>query len=43
MWEDPIVKKPRAAREECLERFNFDLDAYAHISMKSVARREEAR
>jgi hypothetical protein len=27
MWEDPIVKETRAAREELLERFNYDLEA----------------
>ena len=27
MWEDPIVKETRAAREELLERFDYDLDA----------------
>jgi DNA polymerase III delta subunit len=27
MWEDPIVEETRAAREELLERFNYDLDA----------------
>jgi hypothetical protein len=27
MWEDPIVKETRAAREELLKRFNYDLDA----------------
>jgi hypothetical protein len=27
MWEDPIVKETRAAREQLLERFNYDLDA----------------
>ena len=27
MWEDPIVKETRAAREELLNRFNYDLDA----------------
>jgi hypothetical protein len=27
MWEDPIVKETRAAREELLARFDFDLDA----------------
>lgn len=27
MWEDPILKETRAAREELLERFNYDLDA----------------
>ena len=32
MWEDPIVKETRAAREELLERFNYDLDALcAHL------------
>ncbi|HKR62596.1 MAG TPA: hypothetical protein VJZ00_02595 [Thermoanaerobaculia bacterium] len=27
MWEDPIVAETRAAREELLKRFNYDLDA----------------
>lgn len=27
MWEDPIVKETRGAREELLKRFNYDLDA----------------
>jgi len=27
MWVDPIVEETRAAREELLERFNYDLDA----------------
>lgn len=27
MWEDPIVRETRNAREELLERFNYDLDA----------------
>jgi len=27
MWEDPIMKEIRAAREELLKRFNYDLDA----------------
>jgi hypothetical protein len=27
MWEDPIVKKTRAAREELFARFNHDLAA----------------
>ena len=26
MWEDPIVNETRAAREELLERFNYDLE-----------------
>jgi len=27
MREDPIVKETRAAREELMKRFNYDLDA----------------
>lgn len=27
MWEDPIVKETRAAREELFARFNHDLAA----------------
>ena len=27
MWEDPIVKETRIARDELLKRFNYDLDA----------------
>lgn len=27
MWEDPIVKETRAAREELFSRFNHDLAA----------------
>jgi hypothetical protein len=27
MWEDPIVKETRAAREELFARFNYDLGA----------------
>jgi hypothetical protein len=27
MWEDPIVKETRAAREEIFARFNHDLAA----------------
>ena len=27
MWEDPIVKETRDAREELLKRFDYDLDA----------------
>jgi hypothetical protein len=35
MWEDPIVKETRAAREELLKRFNYDLDALcAYLSKK---------
>jgi DNA polymerase III delta subunit len=44
MWEDPIVKETRAAREELLKRFNYDLDALcehlqqleAHSGKKAV-------
>ena len=44
MWEDPIVKETRAAREELLKRFNYDLDALcayleeqeAHSDKKAV-------
>jgi hypothetical protein len=27
MWQDPIVEETRAAREELLKRFDYDLDA----------------
>jgi hypothetical protein len=27
VWKDPIVRETRNAREELLERFNYDLDA----------------
>lgn len=27
MWEDPIVKETRAAREELFARFNYNLGA----------------
>ncbi len=27
MWEDPVVQETRAAREELLKRFEYDLDA----------------
>ena len=27
MWEDPIVEETRAAREQLLKRFDYDLDA----------------
>ncbi|HET8772384.1 MAG TPA: hypothetical protein VFP80_01280 [Thermoanaerobaculia bacterium] len=27
MWDDPIVRETRAAREELLKRFDYDLDA----------------
>jgi hypothetical protein len=37
MWEDPIVKETRAAREELLKRFNYDLDALcAYLEQQEV-------
>jgi hypothetical protein len=38
MWEDPIVKETRAAREELLERFDYDLDALCAYLEESVER-----
>jgi hypothetical protein len=35
MWEDPIVKETRAAREELFAQFNYDLAAFcAHLREK---------
>jgi acyl-coenzyme A synthetase/AMP-(fatty) acid ligase len=35
MWEDPIVKETRAAREDLFARFNHDLAALcAHLREK---------
>ena len=35
MWEDPIVKETRAAREELFARFNHDLAALCeHLRKK---------
>jgi hypothetical protein len=36
MWEDPILKETRAAREELLERFNYDLDALCAYLVEEV-------
>jgi hypothetical protein len=36
MWDDPIVKETRAAREELLERFNYDLDALCDYLEENV-------
>ena len=38
MWEDPIVKETRAAREELLKRFNYDLDALCEYLQQEEAR-----
>jgi hypothetical protein len=38
MWEDPIVKETRAAREELLERFNYDLDALCEYLQQQESR-----
>ncbi len=35
MWEDPIVKETRAAREELFARFNHDLAALCEHLRKS--------
>ncbi len=43
MWEDPIVKETRAAREELLERFNYDLDALcAYLEQLEVSSSKKA-
>jgi hypothetical protein len=37
MWDDPIVKETRAAREELLKQFNYDLDALcAHLEQQEA-------
>ena len=38
MWEDPIVKETRDAREELLKRFNYDLDALCEYLQQQEAR-----
>ena len=38
MWEDPIVKETRAAREELLKRFNYDLDALCEYLQQQETR-----
>lgn len=43
MWDDPIVKETRAAREELLRRFNYDLDALcAHLQQQEAQSRKKA-
>jgi hypothetical protein len=43
MWEDPIVKETRAAREELLKRFDYDLDALcAYLEQLEVQSDEKA-
>ena len=42
MWEDPIVKETRAAREELLERFNYDLDALCRYLETNVESSKKA-
>jgi hypothetical protein len=41
MWEDPIVKETRAAREELLKRFNYDLDALCEYLQQQEVRSEK--
>jgi hypothetical protein len=41
MWEDPIVKETRAAREELLKRFNYDLDALCAYLQQLEAQSEK--
>ena len=41
MREDPIVKETRAAREELLKRFNYDLDALCAYLEQLEARSEK--
>jgi len=36
MWEDPIVKETRAAREQLLKQFNYDLDALCQYLEENV-------
>jgi len=43
MWEDPIVKETRAAREELLERFDYDLDALvAYLQQQEMKSEKKA-
>ncbi|HEX3584207.1 MAG TPA: hypothetical protein VH087_20755 [Thermoanaerobaculia bacterium] len=41
MWEDPIVKETRSAREKLLERFNYDLEALCEYLQQQEARSEK--
>jgi hypothetical protein len=41
MWEDPIVKETRAAREELFARFNHDLaELCAHLRQRQAEHRD---
>lgn len=41
MWEDPIVKETRAARERVLERFDYDLDALCEYLQQQEAQSDK--
>ena len=41
MWEDPIVKETRAAREELLKRFDYDLDALCDYLQQQETRSDK--
>jgi hypothetical protein len=41
MWEDAIVRETRAAREELLRRFDYDLDALCAYLEQQEARSEK--
>ena len=41
MWDDPVVKETRAAREELLERFHYDLDALCAYLQEIEAQSEK--
>ena len=41
MWEDPIVKETRDAREELLRRFDYDLDALCEYLQQQEARSDK--
>ena len=41
MGDDPIVKETRAAREELLKRFNYDLDALCDYLQEQEAQSEK--
>ena len=41
MWEDPIVKETRVAREDLLERFNYDLDALCEYLQQQEAQSDK--
>jgi len=41
VWEDPIVKETRAAREELFARFNYDLAALCDYLRKKQGEHSE--